>query len=405
MKRFTAARLIGHIGLVVVATAAGTALAAQAPATTTGQESPTTCESTPNPAPPEPSDQTVSGDPYGPQKLIADALSKVCLSDQQRVAIEQLGKEVRAKEDVVSEARHSFIKALAEQVRSDHVDAGALRPEIDALAKAREEASPVMRKALEDLHGILDAGQRATFVDALVDDMKQLKDASAGWFDSMASELGLTDGQKERIKNDLTQAKTDNELDRDRAKAVFDSFKGNDFTIEKVSPESEVGPRTHARAEKMVTLAKEIADTLTPQQRAELADKIEAKATKGAPGTAPPPSTGTPNTGTPGNAAPPGSEAPGYGAPGYGAPGYGAPNTGTPGTQAPGTAVPGEGMGQSHQGFVAAGGVRRGVVGGWGGGYGGWGRGGFVGGARYGAVSTGFVGGYPFMGGYGPGIW
>jgi len=411
MKRFTAARLIGHIGLVVVATAAGTAMAAQAPPAT-GQEAPTTCESTPNPAPSEPSDQTVSGDPYGPQKLIADALSKVCLSDQQRVGIEQLGKEVRAKEDVVSAARHSFIKALAEQVRSDHVDAGALRPEIDALVKAREEASPVMRKALEDLHGILEAGQRTTFVDALVGDMKQLKDASAGWFDSMATELGLTDGQKERIKNDLTQQRTDNELDRDRAKAVFDSFKGNDFTIEKVSPESEVGPRTHARAEKMVNLAKEIADILTPQQRAELADKIEAKSKGGAPGTpTPPPATGTPNTGTPGhgappsNEAPPGNEAPGYGTPGYGQPGYGTPNPGTPGTQAPGTAPPGEGTGTSHQGFVAAGGFRRGVVGGWGGGFGGWGGGGFVGGARAGAVSTGFVGGYPFMGGWGPGIW
>jgi len=407
MKRFTAARLIGHIGLAVVATAAGTAMAAQAPATGQ-QESPTTCESTPNPAPPEPSDQTVSGDPYGPQKLIADALSKVCLSDQQRVAIEQLGKEVRGKEDVVAAARHSFIKALAEQVRTDHVDGGALKPEIDALVKAREEASPVMRKALEDLHGILDAGQRTAFVDALEGDMKQLHDAAAGWFDSMASELGLTDGQKERIKNDLTQERADNELDRDRAKAVFDSFKGTDFTIEKVSPESEVGPRTHARAEKMVSLAKEIADTLTPQQRAELADRIEAKAKGGAPGTATPPATGTPNTGTP-NATPPGNEAPGYGAPGYGAPGYGAPgnttpNTGTPGTQAPGTAAPGEGVGTSHQGFIAAGGYRRGVVGGWGGGFGGWG-GGFVGGARYGAVSTGFVGGYPFMGGWGPGIW
>jgi predicted lipid-binding transport protein (Tim44 family) len=68
----------------------------------------------------------------------------------------------------------------------------------------------------------------------------------------------------------------------------------------------------------------------------------------------------------------------------------------TPGTQTPSTRT-------QTQGFVAAG-FRRGVVGGWGGGFGGWG-GGFVGGARYGAIGTGYVGGYPFIGGYGPGIW
>jgi Spy/CpxP family protein refolding chaperone len=379
MKRFTPARLIGHIGLVIVATAAGTAMAAQAPAT--GQEAPTTCEGTPNPAPPEPGSETVSGDPYGPQRLIADALSKVCLSDQQRVAVEQLGKEVRGKEDVVSEARHAFVKALAEQERLDHVDAGALKPEIDALVKAREEASPVLRKALEDLHKILDPGQRAAFVDALEGDMKQFKDASAGWFGSMAQELGLTDGQKERIKNYITHAPAHNEMDRETAKAEFDAFKGDQFSIEKISPESAVGPQTRARAEKMVTLAKEIADVLTPQQRAELADKIESKGTGEAPGTGTP-GYGTPSTGTPANEAP----------------GYGTPSTGTPSTGAPGTVAPGTGMGTSQQGFVAAAGFHRGVVGGWGGGFG-WG------GARFGAVRTGFVGGYPFMGGWGPGIW
>jgi Spy/CpxP family protein refolding chaperone len=367
MKRFTAARLIGHIGLVVVATAAGTAMAAQAPATGQ-QEAPTTCEGTPNPAPPEPGNQSASGDTSGPARLIADALSKVCLSDQQRVAVEQLGKEVRAKEDVVGEARHAFVKALAEQVRSGHVDAGPLKPEIDALVKTREEASPVLRKALEDLHGILDAGQRTAFVDAIEGDMKQLHDAAAGWFDSFASDLGLTDGQKERIKNDLTQAKADAETERDKVKAEFDAFEGDSFSIEKIFPESEVGQKTRVHAEKMVNLAGEVADILTPEQRSKLADRIEGKAapTGGAPSGAP--STGAPSTGTPGTGP--------------------TPSMGTPSTPTP--------IGTSRQGLIV-GGYRAGAIGGWGGG--------FYRGVGFGGLGMGYGVGYPFVGTWRPGIW
>jgi Spy/CpxP family protein refolding chaperone len=388
MKRFTRARLIGHIGLVVVATAAGTAMAAQPAAT--GQDAPTTCPSEASTAPETPSaTPTASGDPYGPEKLIADALSKVCLSDQQRTAIEQLGKEVKAKEDVVGEARHAFVKALAEDERADHVDASALKPQIDALVKAREDASPVTRKALEDLHGILDAGQRAAFVGALEADMKQLHDASAGWLDTLASELGLTDGQKERIKNDLTQARADNETDRDRVKAEFEGFKGDDFSIERVTPESEVGPRTRAHAEKMVALAKEIADILTPEQRSRLADKIEGRAAGGAPGTGAPatpsPYPGTPSTGTPSTPTPVSPSAPSSPV-----------NPSAPTPVTPNTPTP---MGRSQQGlFVGGGAYRAGAIGGWGGG--------FVGGAaRFGGVGWGMGAGYPFMGGWGPGIW
>jgi Spy/CpxP family protein refolding chaperone len=393
MKRFTPARLIGPIGLLVIATAAGTAMGqppTQGQQPTQGQDAPTTCPSeaaSASPEVPNPN-QSVSGDPYGPEKLIADALSKTCLSDQQRTAIEQLGKDVKAKEDVAGEARRAYVKALAEQERTDHVDATALKPEIDAYVKAREDASPVTRKALEDLHKILDSGQRAAFVDALEADMKQLRDASAGWLDKLSSDLGLTDGQKERVKNDITQAKADNEADRDKVKAEFESFKGDDFSIEKVSPGSEVGSRARARLEKMATVAKEIADILTPEQRSRLADKIEGKAAGEAPATGAP-GTATPYPGTPSPATP------------YpGTPSTGTPSTGTPGTPTPVTPSTPTPMGTSHQGlFVGGAGFRAGAVGGWGGGFG-WG-----GAARFGGYRMGMVGGYPFMGGWGPGIW
>ena len=350
MKNFTPAKLIGVVGLLVVATAAGTAVAAPpqaAPPRPAGsQQTPTTCQSMTGAAASEATNPTASGDPYGPETLVADALSKVCMSDDQRAAIDRMGKDVSPKERAVANARHSFVMELAEQLRSGTIDDSALKPQIDALVKARDEASPILHKALDDLHGILDSGQRAAFVDALEARMKEIRDASGNWLDSFAKDLGLSDDQKLRMKQVLAMEQSDLQVDRDRTKAIFDAFKGDDVSIDKLAPESDVGPRTRARAEEMVAIAKQVASILTPEQRSRLADKLQAKREQ------------------------------------------------TFDIQEPST----QDLGTSEQGFVVrGGGFRVGAVRGWGGGYArGWG---------YGGVRTGYVAGYPFIGGYGPGIW
>lgn len=394
MKHFTPAKIIGLVGLLVVATAAGSAAAAPpqgapaqpaapqaAPAAPGHEEAPSTCENMPVPSTSDTTSSTASGDPYGPEALVADALSKVCLSDDQRGAVEQLGREVKPKEEAVATARHAFVTTLAEQVRADNFDENALKPKIDDLVKAREDASPVLRKALEDLHGILDPGQRAAFVGALESRMKDIKDGAQGWLDSMAKDLALSDDQKTRIKDVLARSQSNAESDVDRTKGVFDAFKGDQFSIEQIAPESDVGTRTRTRAEAMVDAAREIAGILTEDQRTKLADKIEARTQGNAPGEAP-------STGTPPNTAPPNTGMPNTGT-GRVEPSTGIPNTGAPGTEDVGTT--GQGL------FVAGGGYRAGVVRGWGGGFG-------YGGGFYRGVRTGYVAGYPFAG-WGPGIW
>ncbi len=372
MKHFTPAKIIGLVGLLVVATAAGSAAAAPpqgapgpvappqaAPAAPSPKQAPSTCENTPGQSTGATS-PTASGDPYGPEALVADALSKLCLSDDQRGAVEQLGREVKPKEEAVANARHAFVTTLAEEVRADNFDESALEPKIADLVKARQDASPVMRKALEDLHGILDPGQRAAFVDALEGRMKDIRDGAKGWLDSMATDLGLSDDQKTRIKDVLDRSQSNVESDIDRTKAVFDAFKGDQFSIEQIAPESDVGTRTRSRVAAMVTTAREIASILTEDQRSKLADKIEARTEGGAPGETP--STGKPSTGT--------------------------PSTGTPSS---------EDVGTTDQDLFIGGGYRAGAVRGWGAGYG-------YGGGYYRGVRTGYVAGYPFAG-YGPGIW
>lgn len=400
MKHFTAAKLIGLVGLVVVATAAGTASAAATQATPpqTGQQqqAPSTCASTTGSS--DTTSPIITGDPYGPAALVADALSKVCLSDDQRGAIEQLGREVKPKEEAVANARHAFVTTLAEEVRSDNFDDSALRPKIDDLVKTHEDASPVMRKALEDLHGILDSGQRAAFVDAIEARMKDIGDASKSWLDSLSKDLGISDDQKAHIKDILDRSRSDVDSDRDRAKSIFDAFKGDQFSIDQVAPEKDVGARVRSRADAMVDCARDIAGILTADQRNKLADMIESKIGGNATGAEPSgktPSTGTPSTGTPAT-----------GTPSTGTPSTGTPSTGTPNTQ-PSTGEPSqqapsdENVDTSQEALFIGrgGGYRVGAVRGWGGGYG------YAGGWGYRGVRTAYFGGYPFIGGYAPGIW
>lgn len=346
MKRFTRTRLIGSIaiGPFVFATAAGTAMAA-APPSDSGN-APTVCDHTTPPTPGTPSralwnTPDVTGDPYGLEGLLADALSKVCLSEDQRGVIDQLGREISAKEQPVVDAQHAFVVALAEQLRSGDFDASSLEPKIDALVKAREAAGPVVRKTLVDLHGMLDPGQRVVLVGALEERMKELAGASGAWPDSLAEDIGLSGDQKQRLQVVLSLAQADLRQDRDRTTAVFEAFKKPDFPLEKISPESDVGPRTRARAQEMVRIGKPISEILTPEQRGRLADDIAGR------------TTGETST-----------------------------------SESPETVQQGL--------YTRYGGYRVGTLRGWGDGYAG---------ATYWGLRTGYVAGYPFVGGYTPGIW
>src|SRR5262249_24923953 len=157
-------------------------------------------------------------------------LSKICLSDEQRAALEPMGKELNDKERGVADAHHALVTALAEQVKSGHVDERALAKEVDAVVKAREDASPVLRKDIDCLHGILDPGQRAALVDNIQKDMKDAADASDKWSEAFAKDLNLTDDQKSKIHGELDKAKPQIDAERSKVKETFDAFKKDDFS-------------------------------------------------------------------------------------------------------------------------------------------------------------------------------
>jgi Spy/CpxP family protein refolding chaperone len=307
------------------------------------------------------------GDVNGVIELVSGALAKTCISDDQRAAVEKLGKTVATKEHEVRDARRALLFAVAEQVRAGKVDEAGLKDKVDALVTAREDASPELRKAIEDLHGILDKDQRATFVDAIEARMKELAGGADAWLDSLAKDLDLSTAQKAAIRNVLDESRSELQEERKAAVADFEAFKGDDFSMEKISPIAQVGDKTRSRIDRMFHTAKEIVAFLSVEQMGKLADRIEARA--GAKG----------STGAQRPISSPSSE----------------PDQVNP-EQAGVEQVGPEQVGESEEPIIAArGGFRAGAVGGWGGGYA----------SRSVAVGGGYAAGYPLVGGYGPGIW
>jgi Spy/CpxP family protein refolding chaperone len=223
-------------------------------------------------------------------EIFNEALAKARLDDSQRAKVEQLHHEVMPKEEAVREARHDFLGALAEQLKSGHVDETALRQDLDALVKAREEASPAMRKAFEELHEILTPEQRVAFADAVEARLREFASKKGSWSGMLAKDHGLSKEQESSIERSCENARMKAEEGHAKLFAILEAFKGDQFSIEQIAPIANVGERTRDRAKGIVDMAKEVARDLTPEQLTELGNKIEARlAKKEAPekGTAP----------------------------------------------------------------------------------------------------------------------
>ncbi|MBX3193180.1 MAG: Spy/CpxP family protein refolding chaperone [Labilithrix sp.] len=222
-------------------------------------------------------EQAQKADQHGPLALISHALSKTCLSDEQRATVERMGTVVSEQENKVAEARRNFRHELLAQFRSGHIDACSLDDEVDALVRAREAASPTLRKAFEDLHDMLDPSQRTAFVDAIKSRIKEKREAAKPMLDDLARDLDLTAEQKEQIHAVLEKAKEQREEERSTFRNVLKAFTEDKFSMEEIAPVADVGEKTRARATRMIATAEEITGILTAEQREQLAQRIMAR--------------------------------------------------------------------------------------------------------------------------------
>ncbi len=135
-----------------------------------------------------------SATPHGIVELIGDAIAQVTLQPDQEAKVEALSAEIEPLQVQVDNAENALLSALADQVQVGAVDKDTLAPLVAAYVAARTAVSPELRKAVESLHELLDADQRADFSDAIECGVHEVYGAvlTGEQLDDFAKSLGLT---------------------------------------------------------------------------------------------------------------------------------------------------------------------------------------------------------------------
>lgn len=230
---------------------------------------------------------------HGAVKLAGDALGKVPLRPDQRAELEQLAAAAEARHQTLAPARKDLVEAVAAQVEAGALDRAALQPKIDAVAAAMDGARTQDRAALERVHAILDASQRAAFTEALHAGMKAAHEAHnpRERMKEWATDLKLTDAQRDQIKAAFMAKGKEHghdlhaEMKEHHAKSarVMEAFKGDRFVMDEVQPKVDTKVAAEKMSHRVLGMIETVLPILTPEQRTLAAQKIRTHATGDAP--------------------------------------------------------------------------------------------------------------------------
>jgi hypothetical protein len=218
--------------------------------------------------------------PHGFVQIVGEALSEVSLRPDQEAAVEALGKQIEPLQARVDDAEKGLLLALADQVQIGRVDRDALAPFVTAYAGARQEVSGELRAAFEELHDLLDAGQREDLADAIESRVHDVRRAilAGEQLDDLAQQLDLTDAQKEALREGLQQIAPVLEHERVAIHQAIEGFRGDAFSVEQYLPQSQVFERAWQRADRIIDLTGAFVSLLAPVQREKLAARIREAA-------------------------------------------------------------------------------------------------------------------------------
>jgi Spy/CpxP family protein refolding chaperone len=236
--------------------------------------------------------------------LVHASLSLSTLRADQRAQIQQLVEQQKAAHAGVRAARSDLMEAVARGVESGRVDDASLKPKVDAVARATAANEPAKRAALEKLHTILDASQRAELVNAIEakrsahgkaaapqgNGAKPAHHEGGRGLGHWAKALNLTPQQAQQIQANL---RAEHEKDRAAGGAqaahgakggqarLLEAFKADRFVMNEVAPPADPAKATRG-AGRIVNMAQAAVPVLTAEQRTAAAAKLRAEAQKGA---------------------------------------------------------------------------------------------------------------------------
>jgi hypothetical protein len=218
--------------------------------------------------------------------LLEESLRTLSLRADQRARIAAVAASIAPSREATRAARAALLAALAAQVERGDVDPQALRAKIDAAVNAEASERATERAALEQLHGILDAGQRAAMADTMESRLAawEPRETRAGELRRITAELRLTRAQRAAVAALLRGAPIPHDLPPRAAKSIerriAEAFRSEDFVMEHVVHD-DTRATAAARLARFVGLAARIAHLLAPEQRHIAAGKLRARAPHG----------------------------------------------------------------------------------------------------------------------------
>jgi Spy/CpxP family protein refolding chaperone len=218
--------------------------------------------------------------------LIAMSLDVVGITPDQKTTIEQIRTDLRTALQPSGAAEGVVLKTLADGIASGSVDTAKVDAAIGQLTTASGSVHDACVAALNQLHGVFSAEQRAAFVDKVQAQWDVWQDANAletpayqakadaDRLDALSDDLSLTPDQLAKIRASASSAS--------RIRRFCDAFRAETFDARSLTDAGATDARVAEwGAMKMAHFLEAATPALTPDQRTKLAQILRDHAAHG----------------------------------------------------------------------------------------------------------------------------
>ena len=299
MNAFARVALLGLAGVTLVASTvewrgrvAATSLVRGAPGATVVSTDPARADTGHDP----PANDDAALQPHGVTHLVETCLARLALSEDQRLALQELRGALRGETRAEGAAAGALANTLADGLAAGVIVRSSVDAALAQLTDTSASVYDVTSIALTQLHFALGAEQRASVVDILradwnvPDDVleRDLNDASARHGHNLASLLRsaeLTEGQAAAIASSFRArsaevAQTAEHLEtRARLEAFSSDFQSDAFEANRLDRDPNADMVTWG-ATLTARFLEVVAPVLTPDQRERVANDIRARSAR-----------------------------------------------------------------------------------------------------------------------------
>jgi Spy/CpxP family protein refolding chaperone len=221
------------------------------------------------------------------------SLEKIDITQQQNEALKKIRRELHDKMLPAHNAENAIIHGLVDGIKAGAIDAPQLAKLIDELETAVAGFHDAVADSLDELHATLDPEQRKKLVAEVERHFRiwhkahaqdpGAHDRTGGHLARLAKQLALTDQQVATIDASFEKSIRDMPaFDRAKAKAHVDAFAGafesDQFNARAILQGEDSNMATWGIT-RTVRFYEAVVPTLTPEQRAKLAELVRHHAT------------------------------------------------------------------------------------------------------------------------------